>query len=582
MSSVLYILDENLETLISKNIKAVPSLEYPIAQFKKLYGSNAPPVIDYHDLFTFTYIQRDSLLFVSVVDRVDTGLVETLVYLEHFYEVLKNYLGVKVLDKNIVTDNSVLISELIEETIDFGAIQVTDSGLLADYIKMKVNLPERVGESADLGASSDSDSDSDHPGKHKHKHKHKHKGKGKKGAQTGMGDSEKNEIEDLTQRAKKITGDPLMLLGGSKKKKNKKKLVNDLDFLMQEEEEFNFLNSDIAKTTIMPISWRTKGIHYAKNEFFLNVIEKVEYFMDFTQNVIKKNLIHGEIRCKCFLSGMPNLKVSINKIVNEDKQFLANCKFHQCVSLASLESSDHKDVEFVPPDGEFTLCRYELKRHVRDEPMVKLVNFEVKPKLKKFKLKLLLTIETHFKTTNATSKLALRVPIKQLFREYRVDLSKNLKSKCDRGAILFNISDDFLLWEVGSMSGGHGETQLSMGVEFALFNQEEYDREQEMLKTSMNPPPLREGPKLEELYKQIHEDDDDDDGNTEPVAEHRLQPRTREIDKLLTMDFEVPYCTSSGLRVEYLKIEEPQLEYQSFPWVRYTTLSDAEYAYLIY
>ena len=139
----------------------------------------------------------------------------------------------------------------------------------------------------------------------------------------------------------------------------------------------------------MAISWRTKGIHYAKNEFFLDVIERVQYLMDFEKGVIRKNLIHGEIVCRCYLSGMPKLKISINKILNRDPQFMSNSSFHQCVSLDSINTiekeeeknsdddaglqaaTDAREIEFIPPDGEFVLCQYELKRHVKDAPMVR-------------------------------------------------------------------------------------------------------------------------------------------------------------------------------------------------------------------
>ena len=109
--------------------------------------------------------------------------------------------------------------------------------------------------------------------------------------------------------------------------------------------------------------------------------------MDFEKGVIRKNLIHGEIVCRCYLSGMPKLKISINKILNKDPQFMSNSSFHQCVSLDSINTiekeeekddddddddagsqaaTDAREIEFVPPDGEFVLCQYELKRHVKD------------------------------------------------------------------------------------------------------------------------------------------------------------------------------------------------------------------------
>lgn len=590
MTSALYVLSENLESLICKNIKALPSIEYPIQQFQKVYQYDQSPVIDYQNIMTFVHIRRDSLIFLAVVDRLDSFIMEILSYLDHFYELLKSYLDVKMLDKRLLLDNCTLVMELIDESLDYGVIQVTDSGIMRDYIRIKVNVPELSANTefnvddteicSCSSSSSNGESDVDNePGKSKQKkkskskRKHKHEKHKKKTSEKA-----RKEIEELT---KSVVG-TLTLNDKNKKKKSK----HDIEDMIEEEDASTFMNSDIAKTTIMAVSWRTKGIHYAKNEFFLDVVEKVEYLMDFTNNVIRKNSIHGEIVCKSFLSGMPTLKVSINKILDQDKQFLTNCKFHQCVATEDIEKA--KEIEFIPPDGPFVLCRYDLKRHVRDEPLVKLTSFEIKPKFKKFKLKLYVTIETHFKTTNSTSQLNLKIPIKHILHDYTIDLSKNIKFKCDEGRILFNVSDDFLLWEIDSMKGGHGGNKLNMGVEFALFNKEEYIREQEELKTSMNPPPLREGPKLEELYRQVHGNDPEDHTDdliavTQP-APVIDQPVTKldDNDRLLKLSFEIPYLTASGLKIEYLKIEEPQLEYQSFPWVRYKIVSDPEYTYLIY
>ena len=86
-------------------------------------------------------------------------------------------------------------------------------------------------------------------------------------------------------------------------------------------------------------------------------------------------------------------------------------------------------------------------------------------------------------------------------------------------------------------------TCASMGQSSPFFNQEEYDRLQEEMKTSMNPPHATRT-RLEELYRQVH------DQQTSHVT-----PR----DKLVNIDFEIPYCTCSGLKVEYLKVEEPAI-----------------------
>ena len=623
----IYILNENLEVLICKNIKSLPSIEYPVQQFQRLYNYDKRPVINYNDIWLFVHIQRDSLIFLFILDRLDTYLMETLTYLDQFYKLLKDYFNIQKLDRKIILDNTTLVMELIDESCDYGMVQVTDSGIMKDYIRIKVNVPKILHESSyenknkhnnenmyisDCGcscssSSSDFESDEGFGGKKKRnsKRKHKHKcshirkdnNRNNDDDYGGSGgDYRKNqEFERITKNlVETISSDPLALIDKSKKIKSKYGIKSlwgkDMKEAKDEDDLNNFMNSYIAKTTIMAVSWRTKGIHYSKNEFFLDVIESVEYLMDFTNNVIRNNSIHGEIVCKSFLSGMPNLKISINKILDKDPQFLSNCKFHQCVSAESIE--DGKEIQFIPPDGTFTLCKYDLKRHVRDEPLIKLILFEITPKWKKYRLKLNLMIESHFKTTNSTTKLNIRVPIKHLLTEYSIDLSKNLKFKCDMGRILFNVSDNILLWEIDTMKGGHGTTQLSMAVEFALFNREEYLRQQEELKTSMNPPPLREGPKLEELYKQIHGQDLIEAGASEVTKSSEnlfvvnQQPSTRQTiedkDRRLKISFEVPYLTASGLKIEYLKIQEPQLQYQSFPWVRYKIVSDPEYTYLIY
>ncbi|CCF55644.1 hypothetical protein KAFR_0A02060 [Kazachstania africana CBS 2517] len=540
MSSILYILNEDLESLLSKSIKALESPDIPLSLFKKQFHKHqvTTPVIIYED-YIFTCIQRDTLYFVSSID-CKTNILETLHYLNEFYILLKNYFNVKQLDKNIIMDNLVPILELIEESVDFGIIQITDSNLMKDYIRIKVNLPQD-----DYKIHYDS-SDEEKTNYHKGK---------------------KHIRKELTYLKKKVLG-----RGTHEHSKSIDKTIEQKHTTAEDElvDEDTYINSYIAKTTIMSVSWRAKGIQYAKNEFFLDVIEKVEYFMDFSNNIIKKNLIHGEIICKSFLSGMPTLKVSLNKIIYQDKQFLSSCKFHQCVMPDSVDEG--KVLEFVPPDGDFVLCKYELKRHVNDLPLLKLISYEVKPKLDKYKLKLFVTIESTFKKTNSTTKLNIKIPLKVLLEKYDIDLSKNIKSRCDEGKILFNVSDDFLLWEIGAMKGGN--SQLKMGADFALFNEEEYLRQQEELKTSMNPPPLRTGPKLEELYKQIHE---------EKCNNFTRKGESSDETKgnLIKMDFEIPYNTSSGLKVEYLKIEEPNLQYQAFPWVRYKTISDDGYAYAV-
>ncbi|CCE64742.1 hypothetical protein TPHA_0I02390 [Tetrapisispora phaffii CBS 4417] len=559
MSSCLFILDELLEPLISKNTKPVRNLPDIIKSFKESWTPTSPPIITVSN-WHYVYVKRDALWFVAAIHYMDEkcmNLMMILFYLDQLYYLLKNYFKKELLTKLLIIDNALLVTELMDESIDFGIIQMTDPSIIRDYIRVKINNSIATGNN-----SNDDSDDSD----------------------TESASSKKNakSLGSYMPSANNLTN---LWKGYSTKDETLNENVNNDNFENNDDE--TYINSHIARTTTMAVSWRTKGIYYAKNEFFLDVVESVQYLMNFKDKVIRRNLIHGQIKCKSYLSGMPTLRIALNKILQDDKQFLGHAKFHQCVSLNSINIKDlekdlegpndisnknfvnKKEIEFIPPDGEFVLCQYELRRHVKDPPVINMTSFDIKPNFKKFRVQISLKIETHFKRQNSTSLMTIKIPLLQLFNDYKIDLSKQPRFKSDVGKVLFNISEDFLIWEIDALKGGHGENEKGMVAEFFLFNQEEYDRLQEEAKISMNPPPLRNGPKLEELYEEMHENEDAEDT--------ALKMKTQYV----FMQFEIPYSTCSGLKVEYLKIEEDLLKYQSFPWVRYKTLNDDEYAFIV-
>ena len=45
----------------------------------------------------------------------------------------------------------------------------------------------------------------------------------------------------------------------------------------------------------------------------------------------------------------------------------------------------------------------------------------------------------------------------------------------------------------------------------------------------------------------------------------------------ISVKFNVPFFTTSGIQVRYLKIIEPKMQYPSYPWVRYITKSGEDY-----
>ncbi|KAF9620891.1 hypothetical protein IFM89_015288 [Coptis chinensis] len=65
--------------------------------------------------------------------------------------------------------------------------------------------------------------------------------------------------------------------------------------------------------------------------------------------------IYGEVQVKCQLSGLPDLTLSF-----ANPSVLNDVRFHPCVRFRPWES--HQVLSFVPPDGQFKLMSYRVKK----------------------------------------------------------------------------------------------------------------------------------------------------------------------------------------------------------------------------
>ncbi|XP_009397662.2 AP-2 complex subunit mu-like isoform X2 [Musa acuminata AAA Group] len=116
------------------------------------------------------------------------------------------------------------------------------------------------------------------------------------------------------------------------------------------------------------VGWRREGLLYKKNEVFLDIVESVNLLMSSKGSVLRCD-VTGKILMKCFLSGMPDLKLGLNDKIGLENESqlksrpiksgktieLDDVTFHQCVNLTRFNSE--KTVSFVPPDGEFELMK---------------------------------------------------------------------------------------------------------------------------------------------------------------------------------------------------------------------------------
>ncbi|WVO14382.1 hypothetical protein L204_102015 [Cryptococcus depauperatus] len=214
------------------------------------------------------------------------------------------------------------------------------------------------------------------------------------------------------------------------------------------------------------VSWRSEGIRYRKNEVFLDVVESVNLLVNASGNVIRSEIL-GAVKMKCYLSGMPELRLGLNdKVMFETTGRAArgksiemeDVKFHQCVRLSRFEND--RTISFIPPDGEFELMSYRLS-----------------------------------------------TPVKPL---------------ASVGSVVYAPEKSAFVWKIKQLGGGR---DYLMRAHFGL-------------------PSVRN----EELDKRA------------PIS----------------VKFEIPYFTVSGIQVRYLKIVEKS-GYKALPWVRYITQNGDDY-----
>jgi AP-1 complex subunit mu len=185
------------------------------------------------------------------------------------------------------------------------------------------------------------------------------------------------------------------------------------------------------------VSWRTEGIRYRKNEVFLDVIESVNMLVRLllspspyrtlilplsstlsTQvnangNVVRSEIL-GAVKMKCYLSGMPELRLGLNdKVMFEStgrtsrgKSIeMEDVKFHQCVRLSRFEND--RTISFIPPDGEFELMSYRLSTPVK--PLV-WVEAAVESH-KGSRVEYMVKVKAQFKRRSTANNVEIYVPV---------------------------------------------------------------------------------------------------------------------------------------------------------------------------
>ncbi|CAG8569218.1 10887_t:CDS:2, partial [Paraglomus brasilianum] len=259
------------------------------------------------------------------------------------------------------------------------------------------------------------------------------------------------------------------------------------------------------------VSWRSEGIKYRKNEVFLDVIESVNLLVNANGNVLRSEIL-GAIKMKCYLSGMPELRLGLNdKVMFESTGRTArgkaiemeDVKFHQCVRLSRFEND--RTISFIPPDGEFELMSYRLNTQVK--PLI-WVEAAVESHTGS-RLEYMIKAKAQFKRRSTANNVEINVPVP--------DDAAAPKFRCSVGSVQYAPEKSCLVWKIKQFQGGK---EFIMRAHFSL-------------------------PSVQSS----------EDQETKPP---------------IAVKFEIPYFTVSGIQVRYLKIVEKS-GYQALPWVRYIT-----------
>lgn len=114
------------------------------------------------------------------------------------------------------------------------------------------------------------------------------------------------------------------------------------------------VSDELPSGTVSNMPWRTAHVAYSQNEIYMDIIEEVDAIVDAGGRLVSVD-VSGSIQCQSHLSGIPDLLLTF-----KDPTLIDDCSFHPCVRYARYEHD--QVVSFVPPDGNFQLMRYRIRR----------------------------------------------------------------------------------------------------------------------------------------------------------------------------------------------------------------------------
>jgi AP-1 complex subunit mu len=291
------------------------------------------------------------------------------------------------------------------------------------------------------------------------------------------------------------------------------------EFIFVEERHKFVAPTSVPDTVTSAVSWRNPNIVHKKNEIFLDVVEKLNLLVASNGTVLRSEIL-GALKMKSFLSGMPELKLGLN-----DK-LLMDARTRQVAGQPPGQQTG-KGVEME--DIRFHQCvrlaRFENDRTISFVPpdgdfdlMVYRLNTQVRPliwiearveKHSHSRIEYTIKAKSQYKRRSTANNVEITIPVPQ-----DAD-SPTFKSTI--GKVEYVPEKACIVWKIKQFQG---QKEYMMHAHFGLPSIQAEEASQ----------------------------------NKAPIS----------------VKFEIPYFTVSGIQVRYLKIMEKS-GYQALPWVRYIT-----------
>jgi len=263
--------------------------------------------------------------------------------------------------------------------------------------------------------------------------------------------------------------------------------------------------------------WRATGIKHKRNEVFLDVIEKVNLLVANNGSILRSE-VEGIVQVKSVLSGMPELRLGLNDRLQLNAAGAA--KGQKANQPKNIEMEDVKFHQCV------SLSRFDSDRVISFVPPdgeFVLLSYRLTTNIKPLfwieaiveshahsRIEYLIKIRSQYKVRSVANDVVIKIPVPA-----NADSPKFRQSI---GTVGYAPDQDAIIWQIKQFTGGK---EYLMRAHFGL-------------------------PSITE----------DEEAHTKPP---------------ISISFEIPYFTVSGIQVRYLKILERTERYTALPWVRYIT-----------